>query len=183
MSDLPLGQLIDAHQQRDAIHVAVAPVVAHETLYPGQHIGFVDGSTERVAPVADGRTIKALGIVDPFLQQRVLRDERCWMFLYPRTITSLRHDWTHPAFAGAAPPPKGAAERWLRALADEMGMSFANLMAAAALWVAEGDYTVEHGSSSWRDQFGDRAEEFWRHYETFSGVAVKNREWFFSCSC
>ncbi len=91
---LQLGQLIDDTQHRDAIHIAVAPVEAAEQLRPGQHIGVrVDGraSTRGTAPI---------GIVDPFLKADVLEGQRFWLFLYPYTITSLRHDWTHPAFEG-----------------------------------------------------------------------------------
>lgn len=77
---------------RDAIHIAMAPVVAAERLQPGQHIGLLD----------DGRACasdKPIGIVDPFLVDAVLPGHRLWLFLYPGTVTSLRHDWTHPAFS------------------------------------------------------------------------------------
>ena len=38
MNTIKLGSLIDSEQQRDAIHVAVAPVVCgHVKLYPGDH--------------------------------------------------------------------------------------------------------------------------------------------------
>src|SRR5262245_3338274 len=95
MNDLKLGELItDPAAERDAVHVAVAPVVAAEDLLPGQHVGFVTpGDHEQV-----GATAITVGIVDPFLRQAVLRGERFWLLLYPQTITSLRHDWTHPAF-------------------------------------------------------------------------------------
>lgn len=42
MSDLKLGEVItDTSQQRDAIHIAVAPVIAAKQLHAGQHVGFV----------------------------------------------------------------------------------------------------------------------------------------------
>ncbi len=94
MSDVTPGRLIGADQKRDAIHIAIAPVVAAEKLLPGQHIGFLGADTERVG----GSAKIKLGIVDPFLREPILPEQRCWMFLYPQTITSLRHDWTHPLF-------------------------------------------------------------------------------------
>jgi hypothetical protein len=94
-----LGKLItDGDRRRDAIHLAVAPVTAAHALAPGQHVGLVrPDSTEFV-----GNCDRPIGIIDPFLEEPVEEGQRCWMFLYPGTITSLRHAWTHPAFAAVA---------------------------------------------------------------------------------
>jgi hypothetical protein len=92
------GQLIDEHQKRDAVHIAIAPVVAAERLSPGQHIGFSDpGDTEMVG----SRAANHIGIVDPFLSAPVYAGERFWMLLYPQTVTGMRHEWEHPAFQAA----------------------------------------------------------------------------------
>lgn len=100
-----LGTLIpDGDRRRDAIHVAVAPVTAGTSLRPGQHVGFAPaGQTEVVGPVEPGESI---GLVDPFLTDEVPSGQRFWLFLYPNTVTSLRHVWTHPAFAPKVPAPK-----------------------------------------------------------------------------
>jgi hypothetical protein len=102
MSGPNLGQLItDGDRRRDAIHIAVAPVTAAEALKPGQHVGFAPaGQTEAVGPVDAHRYI---GIVDPFLKDLVHPGQRFWLFLYPNTVTSLRHVWTHPAFVPKVP--------------------------------------------------------------------------------
>lgn len=93
------GRLIqDGDRRRDAIHMAVAPVTATVRLAPGQHVGLVDlDNVERVGP-----TDSPLGIVDPFLREEVEPGQRFWLFLYPDTITGLRHIWSHPVFAAAA---------------------------------------------------------------------------------
>jgi hypothetical protein len=91
-----VGRLItDGERRRDAIHVAVAPVTAGEPLHPGDHVGLVGpaGDLETV-----GRTADPIGVIDPFLPGPVGKGERCWLFLYPNTVTSLRHVWTHPTF-------------------------------------------------------------------------------------
>lgn len=96
-----LGQLIkDDDRRRDAIHIAVAPVTAVAALTPGQHVGLIANNTEQVGP-----TDNCIGIVDPFLQHGVEPGQRFWLFLYPNTVTSLRHYWTHPAFASKLPSP------------------------------------------------------------------------------
>lgn len=94
-----LGQLItDGDRRRDAIHIAVAPVTAAQRLAPGQHVGLVqEGSAELVGPCDN-----PIGIVDPFLANEVEVGQRFWLFMYPNTVTSLRHLWTHPAFTAVA---------------------------------------------------------------------------------
>lgn len=90
-----LGQLIeDGDRRRDAVHIAIAPATADTPLSPGQHVGFVQqGNLERMGPCEDN-----IGIVDPFLKAEVEPGQRFWVFLYPDTITGLRHIWSHPAF-------------------------------------------------------------------------------------
>jgi hypothetical protein len=94
-----LGELIaDGDRRRDAIHIAVAPVTAAVRLAPGQHVGLIrEGDLELVGPCDH-----AIGIVDPFLAEEIERGQRFWLFLYPGSITALRHVWTHPAFTAAA---------------------------------------------------------------------------------
>jgi hypothetical protein len=94
-----LGHLIeDGDRRRDAIHIAVAPVTAVERLTPGQHVGLVQkGNLDQVGPCDHN-----IGIVDPFLTSEIEPGQRFWLFLYPGTITGLRHIWTHPTFTAAA---------------------------------------------------------------------------------
>lgn len=117
-----IGKLVDVDSQRDAVHIAVAPVYAASVLSPGQHVGLLNGEA---SVGAEG----LVGIVDPFLIGPVLPGERFWLFLYPNTIESLRHDWAHPAFpriwpGEASPPPDddvAGARAEIEAIAADMG--------------------------------------------------------------
>ena len=125
-----------------------------------------------------------VGIVDPYLLGPVFEGERFFLFLYPQTITSLRHEWTHPAFAlRASPTPMSTSEAWLRTHAGAVGVSYGVLMDAAKEWLEFGEYhTFSYDTP---DAAYESNEDFWRHYEVVTGtrVASDKKQTFFSCSC
>lgn len=180
MSDtLHLGSLITTPQERDAIHVAVAPVTAAEMLSPGQHVS-LNASGEAVG---GGNTI---GIVDPYLRERPATGERFWLFLYPGSITSLRHDWTHPAFEAVLPKDRSESEQWLRGFAIDVEMSYELLIEAAKEYLDTGTghcLGFDTPDRCWRD-----GEEFWRHFEIVTNQSVpagtrSDSCLFFRCAC
>lgn len=176
MSGPTLGQLITSPQQRDAIHIAVAPVVAATYLYPAQHVGFVGNDREEVGPCET-----PVGIVDPYLTNPVIPGQQFWLLLYPNTITALRHDWTHPAFD---PVPEIAESRsWIELFAAEIGQTYESLMNAATEWVKEGNYTKDN-SQEYLRAGNEQWSIFWKHYEIVTGTKVEYPEpGFFFCSC
>lgn len=181
--NLKLGHIIEGEQHRDAIHIAVAPVTAAERLSPGQHVGMM----------ADGRagtTRKRIGVVDPYLHDDVEPGDRFWLFLYPGSITSLRHEWTHPAMpsADAMPTPatgdRAASEQWLRAFASKWNMGYGEMIQGAEL--ADGITARDIDIHSWGELGHGVADQFWRHLEIVTGKtfdAAHRAETYFSCSC
>ena len=99
-----VGHLCDEGAMRDAVHFAVAPVECTHDVDPGTHLGMTaDG---RVAAAGVG-VDELIGIADPFYTCRIPAGKKFWLFLYPNTITGLRHSWSHPAFK-----PKIPGENW-----------------------------------------------------------------------
>src|SRR6185437_9142500 len=134
-----IGTILGPEAKRDAIHVAVEPVVAGEMLQPGTHVKLVDGKAYRGFP--------AIGIVDPFVVG-VKAGERFFLFLYPRTVTSLRHVWTHPQFEpeAAVAPSREESELWLRQFIDNADCpDYDTVIAAASGEVTESDESYNDG--------------------------------------
>jgi hypothetical protein len=179
---------------RDAVHVAVLAVTAGYRLAPGQDVGLLE--ERRKGEPLVGMSETPIGIVDPFLKMMVAPGQRFWLFLYPRTITSLRHQWTHPAFGDeaaqasrpyATPASKLASEQWLRdfvkrsdcppyedviaTINGERGDGYAN----------DGEYLHFDG----QDAHGEIPPEFWDHVEVVTERAIPKhkRPLYFSCSC
>jgi hypothetical protein len=178
-----IGKPLKEHMERDAIHIAIAPVVAAGSLAPGERVGFLRESGMVVSP--DAKEI--IGIIDPYLTEVTRKGQTVWLFLFPNTVTSLRHEWMHPAFntreTEVTVPRETAKERsekWMRDFADGTDLSYDRLLRAADVWVDSGEYyTFGH------DIDAHIPEEFWDHYETIRGkrVPANKRESFFSCSC
>ncbi len=93
MEQVEVGVILTTEQKRDAIHVAIYPAVAAYFLYPGSHVGFVEeGNTTLVGFSSSNRHF---GVVDPFLPMGsvVSPGQKVWVFVYPKTVVQLRHDW------------------------------------------------------------------------------------------
>lgn len=171
MDQPKLGELLGpADLDRDAIHIAIAPCTAAMNLSSGVPVG------------ADGTQNAPVGIVDPFLTVPVRPGDRFYIFLYPNTITSLKHLWTHPDFDD---PDKGAGKKWLAKIeleqnAARCSMSFEELLEATKRWL---DHTEEVPYPM--NEEPELTEGFWDAYEVYTGEKVHDpsRQGFFSCSC
>lgn len=175
-SKLGIGKPITSEQHRDAIHVAVAPVRAAHILKPGDHVGL----NEKQEAVTFA---KPIGIVDPFLMETVQQGNQFWLFLYPGSITSLRHEWEHSAFSGSPQPVQTSAAQQLIDIAEELDITLNCLLKYAGNWLEDGDYFTEMGSEHMRSTFNP--DKFWPLYEEYTGIKVPHtkKESFFSCSC
>lgn len=181
---------------RDAIHLAVEPAVSDIPLRAGERIVIENGK----ACLAYGDD--ATGIVDPFVSGAIRPGQRFWLVVLPRTITSLRHVWSHPLFpeepasAYHADPDEhyvapSAAEKWLRDYAEKIDEDFDDLMSAADAFIQSGEYFYGSPQGSPGDVYFGKFEgesthrDFWPNYQEFRQTTVpadKQRS-FFTCSC
>lgn len=200
-NDVKLGVILNGDESRDAVHVAIAPVIAGEVLRPGDHVGFCADNTEEVGKTLPG--ITPIGVIDPFLLTEIYKGTRCWLFLYPQSITSLKHVWAHPAFAAtqSAPlPSKSESEKWLRDFIARADCPDYETVIAAAVGnhhknLRPNEDPVEYpgyfhsfndGEYLYFGGFGAHGEippEFWDHVEIVTGQKNLKRATRFSCSC
>jgi hypothetical protein len=190
--DIGIGKIIREERHRDAIHIAVAPVEALYELKPGERVGLLDGKA------ISSTIVESVGIVDPFLTHTVLPGQvfYLFLFLFPGTITSLRHEWVHPAFdevpASVKPDmtkEKASSEKWLREYArrvnpyiheengeDEAYQTLMDGMSSGKL--------VYHGKDMHdRSELID-AEELRHHAEIVLGRKINYDDFeYFSCTC
>ena len=206
-----LGTLIDEHQGRDAIHLAVEPVVAGEQLFAGAHVGILEIEGQLTAFHANplgkhGVKIKHVGVVDPFLETAVEEGQRFWLVVYPRVITSLRHVWTHPDFPnlaqdlGPTEGQKAASKAWIEAYAEELSeeagsdddysygspVSYDDLMTHAETWCHDNKWGGDHLSKGGTLEGVGTKPEFWDHFKVLTGkepIGTEKKPNFFSCSC
>lgn len=176
MSDVVLGVPPGKYSERDAIHIAVIPMIADEDLHPGCRIKISE----------PGHAIKgepAIGIVDPYLDGRVSKGKRFWLCLFQNTVQGMRHHWSHPAFDD--PTGFKASEKWLREYADKVNYytedserRFADLCEGLKSDDLHFDGTDLHGIHDLDD-----AEDLKYHAEIYLGVKIDFGRFTFSCSC
>ena len=187
-----IGKIIDETARKDAVHFALAPMYAFEKIWPCSHVKLMPTRPGYVRHAHETDPL-AIGVIDPFLLEGAEKDERFWVFLNPNTITNLRHEWEHPAFAEQeqTSDQKTAAKvadallrtpqrRLLEDFAEEIDVSYEELLNAASDFVTAGNYLSQGSKFE-----GVRSPEgFWSAYDfvtqTKSGMTDES---FFSCAC
>lgn len=169
-----LGALITSVQQRDAIHIAVYPVTATEELLPGTPIGFMPDSYSHVRNESVRSSPGIVGIVDPFLTAPVQTGQMFWMLLIPYSISTLRHEWTHPQIPQQADVRKNDSIQFLKAMGEQVGCTYEEFIGQIA------DGAVYTGAEE--GVFEDQVERIKQHYTIATGLSVPEGM-YFSCAC
>ena len=188
-----IGQYLHGGEQRDAIHIAIMPVILAEELRAGDSVAFVYGTTDLVKRCEPCYDIPPVGVIDPFLRGEhgigyAKKGSRVWLFLKPGTITGLRHEWTHPDVDNR-PSPKNEHEDWLRKFADRWSFVYNDMISAASSphdgdW---GNYITAQGTDLHSAaELGEDHDLFWQHLEALTGMKFsgEHREKFvWACTC
>jgi hypothetical protein len=184
-----IGLIHNRPLPNDAIHIAIAQVVAGEPLKAGDRVGWLEGK-EGVVSKSDN----PLGIIDPFLTQDVSKDCQCYLFLFPNTVTSLTHQWEHPAF-NRNPERIKAARKWLDDNGEDKyedgdycyGATNADRFIDEFL---EGKMNYYALGDDFSEKYNSNADgfrkKFWDNLEIVTGkMATKEQrqQEYFSCSC
>ncbi len=168
---------------RDAIHLAVEPVIAGALLKPGERV--VLRKTDEGLRAFRGDVSDGVGIVDPFLVKAVKNGQKFWLVLNPRTITSLRHVWAHPAFDAEVESTKGtellkkASKAYLESVAASLDVTLSDLIEHAEDFEEDGSWWV--GGNDFESM--SVGKEFWKHLSVHTGKEYKSEGNFLSCSC
>ena len=175
MSNINLGTSPTESDTRDAIHIALAPIIAGEDLYPGNHIEMGKDGLGHIAKEPN----TAIGIADPFMTRTILKGERFWLCLYPQTVTDMKHHWSHPAFLPVAELPDVLkAKEVISNIASSYGVRVDELIEAAQS--GEG-YCFGNDIS-----YGDFEDDFWNAIETITGKQfneIHRSDTTFRCAC
>jgi len=196
MKDKTLASIGTVHTEdlgRDAVHVAVVQATAGERIWPGRPVRL---NTDGLATMNAGAPF--LGIADPYIgawheygdrkEYMIDKGQRFFIFLFPNTITSLRHEWTHPVLDS---PPRvvSDAERWLRQFADRWSLDYTQLVAAATSrdYGEWGRYVVAQGQDLHSyEELGEDGPLFWQHLEALTGQTFEDghrQRFVWSCTC
>lgn len=184
----PLGNKIDPseHPLRDAVHVAIIPVIAGESLYAGAYFKLAYGSTTSALMCGYGQQ-DAIGVIDPFLGNMVhiKKGDKCWGMLFPDSVTGMRHHWKHTTIDNVE-KPKDEHELWIRRFCDEWNFDYNELIANATS-TDDWRYVVARGKDlhSARELGGDE-DLFWEHLEALTDRKFDREhreEMGWSCSC
>lgn len=184
MKNPDIGVTPSDDAKRDAIHVAIIPVIAGQALRPGQHVG-------RISKDRFGESDHPLGIVDPFLKEFVQSEGRFWLFLYQKTVTSIRHHWMHDAFPDELTETERLAEvvlssdseEWLKKYAERFystanGDPYQTLLSD----LREGQVVYRGSDMHSRGELEDEAELKF-HAENILGIKLNFNDFHFGCSC
>lgn len=190
MSEVKLGKKIKKSKgQKDAIHIAVVPLIAGERLYKGHKIK-LKFNTDNVALDASYDEENAFGIVDPFLDEySVEAGQEFYGLVFPGTVTGMRHEWQHPKF-GIAKRELDEHEAWIRDFCDRWKFDYDELISTALSKSDNSEYDryiVAQGRDLHsREELGEDHDLFWGHLEgmmskKFDAEHRKGMGW--SCTC
>ena len=175
-----MGRIHKTDLGRDAVHVAVLSCTATNRMPPGAKVVVSHGNYVRTALTHE----TAVGVIDPFIKTRAIEPGwRVWVFLYPNTITGLKHQWSHPVIDNLQPPDLSM--KWIEKFASAISQSYPALMDAAQRYGQNGDWTSDNNENYKNVDYHVWAV-FWRHFSIVTGEELRpnlSNSCPYTCSC
>lgn len=187
MSQQLIGRKPEAAGLRDADHVCMVSLTATRVLSPGERIVVTNGLT---CLDDDGSLV-----VDPF-GGPVSRGELFWAMVDPKAIKSVAHVWE--ARNGATDFASQTAEqvapatvpnKYIKKYADDIGVTYEQLMSAAKHYVHEGERLNYPGKLSidvtdkvyWSDFWYEWANETGHQFEAYGSYCCPEVDYPTTC--
>lgn len=167
-----LGKTPDQLGLKDAIHTAIVSVRAGCLIEPGQRCG-LDANREAVP------NSKGCGVADPFLRKSIMRGQSFWLILCQDEVPNVQHVWEHPSVDFTPPTTPPSRNRTIAATAEEFGVSYEQVMAAAQL-VYDKDRSTEYPGTLEADALEEITDNFdryyfWSEWASETGVEFENQ--------
>lgn len=197
-NDIGLGRELKKDRPRDAVHIACIPVTLGEWMQPGVPVIVRKGE----AFAAQNHTEKPIGVIDPFLPGGCPKGARVWLMLNPGSITSLRHDWTHPAFKEAPKPVPAVAKTAVQAMpsltmpsttevakARNELRSMGKMISKSLGQMIQIGYDADSGVSTYvgdddaSEFMNNHKDVFWTNWSIVTGDVPSSTDHYFSCAC
>lgn len=150
---------------KDAVHVAVVSLRAGYRMSPGQRFKL----NEDNEAVPGGP--KDVGVVDPFLKGDIYRGDHFWGLLDMYEVPNVSHVWEHPKIAFDPPTSNVVTNKVLQGIADDLGVSYQELMEACDKVVRKGRSTPYNGplDEGAFERLADDPYELWYEWSEETG--------------
>jgi hypothetical protein len=164
-----LGKEPDSLGLKDAIHTAIVAVRAGGPIKPGQRCGL--NKDREAVPDAKGP-----GVADPFLKTNLTRGQSFWLLLCQDEVPNVQHVWEHPSVDFTPPTIETKRNSTLAEYADDFGVTYEQLMAAAAYVVAEDQLAPYPGNKSGVEveTANDKIYDLWYEWSDETGHEFEN---------
>lgn len=120
-----LGKTPDELGDKDAIHVAIVSVRAAKPISPSSKVN-LNSDREAVATSSDDFA----GVADPWRSKPIYRGDWFWLLLGQDAVPNVQHTWDHPQVDFATPTATPSVNATIQAFAEEVGLPYADVMAA-----------------------------------------------------
>lgn len=178
MSDVNLFEHPTEFSQRDAIHTAIEPAKAGCDFRWTKWVKKFNGLWYPAEPD------EAHGIVNPWIEGDIKRDQLFWVLIKPGSVNGMRHHWSHPTLdEEIKKPTKEESLAWLENYCNTHDCpSLDDVLEAIN---GHPDYRIdgEYFHCDGRDAHGFIDPEFWIHIENYTGFKQDDQPSSWSCSC